>query len=328
VSGVLGRSVRLFLVDGKSTGLITAEIMNWTGHVLTGPRSQLPRILSRPEVARTGIYLLYGRDPDDPDTLRLYIGESDNVGNRLKQHNQDQRKAYWERTCVVTSKDQNITKAHARYLESRLIAIAHAAGHAKLDNGTVPPPIALPEADVSDMEYFIDQMRLVLPVLGLEILRESPKPSSEPQRPAAGTVTQVSPVFELSQRKTGVHARAQEIDGDFVVLKGSTFVPQWKQADSVDLGYGKLHAQLRQNGKLALEPGQLLAVLTEDCAFSSPSAASAVVLGRRDNGRLSWKLEGAQTTYAAWQEREIQAAEGSERHGGAVAGAIVEEPCL
>jgi hypothetical protein len=203
VSGVLGRSVRLFLVDGKSTGLITAEIMNWTGHVLTGPRSQLPRILSRPEVARTGIYLLFGRDPDEPDTLRLYIGESDNVGNRLKQHSQDERKAYWERTCVVTSKDQNITKAHARYLESRLIAIAHSAGRATMDNGTVPPPIALPEADKSDMEYFIDQMRLVLPVLGLEILRESPKPSSETVASAAGTVTQASPLFELTQRKSG-----------------------------------------------------------------------------------------------------------------------------
>lgn len=49
----LGRSVRLFLVDGKSTGLITAEIMNWTGHVLTGPRAELRKVLTRPEVSRT-----------------------------------------------------------------------------------------------------------------------------------------------------------------------------------------------------------------------------------------------------------------------------------
>lgn len=33
-----GRSIRLFLVDGSPSGLLTAEIMNWTGHVLTGPR--------------------------------------------------------------------------------------------------------------------------------------------------------------------------------------------------------------------------------------------------------------------------------------------------
>ena len=327
MSGVLGRSVRLFLVDGKSTGLITAEIMNWTGHVLTGPRSQLPRIMSRPEVARTGIYLLYGRDPDEPDTLRLYIGESDNVGNRLKQHNQDERKAYWERTCVITSKDQNITKAHARYLESRLIAIAHAAGRAAMDNGTVPPPVSLPEADVSDMEYFIDQMRLVLPVLGLEILRESPKATVE-QAHSPDTEARASPLFELTQRKSGVYARAREIDGDFIVLKGSTFVPQWKQPNTTQLGYAKLHAQLSQARKLTVPPGQPLATLTEDYAFSSPSAASAVILGRHDNGRMSWKLQGTQTTYAAWQEHEVKAAEVHQSHGEATTGAITENRYL
>ena len=36
-----GRSLRLFLVDGTPNGLLTAEIMNWTGHVLTSPRSKL-----------------------------------------------------------------------------------------------------------------------------------------------------------------------------------------------------------------------------------------------------------------------------------------------
>ena len=113
----LGRSVRLFLVDGKSTGLITAEIMNWTGHVLTGPRAELPKFLTRQEVSRTGVYLLYGQDTVNADTVMLYIGESDNVGARLKQHNQEGKKDYWERTCIITSKDQNITKAHALLLK-------------------------------------------------------------------------------------------------------------------------------------------------------------------------------------------------------------------
>ncbi len=113
-----GRSVRLFLVDGTPSGLTTAEIMNWIGHVLAGSRSGLPSFLQRLELDRTGIYFLAGSDPQDPDTLQLYIGESDNVRKRLIQHSRDATKDFWERTCVVTSKDQNITKAHARYLES------------------------------------------------------------------------------------------------------------------------------------------------------------------------------------------------------------------
>ena len=92
MSSPLGRSVRLFLVDGTATGLITAEIMNWTGHVLAGSRSGLPAFLKRRELDRTGIYFLTGPDPEDPDTLQLYIGESDNVRKRLVQHTRMRRK--------------------------------------------------------------------------------------------------------------------------------------------------------------------------------------------------------------------------------------------
>ena len=302
-----GRSVRLFLVEGKPTGLITAEIMNWTGHCLTGPRSGLPQFLTRPEVSRTGVYLLHGRDPAAPDTTVLYIGESDNVGMRLKQHNHDDKKAYWERTCIITSKDQNITKAHARYLEARLIAIALAAGRATLDNGTAPPPVALPEADQSDMEFFVEQIRLVLPVLGLDFLREPIKPSSNvvpATEPPAGPA---SPTFELWAKKLGLHAKAREIDGEFVLLKGSQVVAEWKQATTADLGYGKLHAELLASGKIAGSPGQPLAQFTDDVTVSSPSAGAAVILGRSANGRIEWKVEGSQLTYAAWQEQQIAA---------------------
>lgn len=61
-----GKQVRLYLVDGTSGGLITAEIMNWTGHVIMAPRSELARLAQRAEVSRTGIYLLLGEDPDRP----------------------------------------------------------------------------------------------------------------------------------------------------------------------------------------------------------------------------------------------------------------------
>lgn len=70
-----GRSIRLFLVDGTPNGLLTAEIMNWTGHVLTGPRSKLSELVQRPEAGRTGIYFLVGPDPDNSFKQLVYIGE-------------------------------------------------------------------------------------------------------------------------------------------------------------------------------------------------------------------------------------------------------------
>ena len=116
-----------------------------------------------------------GEDPDSLGGLIAYVGEGDDVGRRLYQHARPEPdgKDFWDRAIVMTSKDANLTKAHARYLESRLITVAADAGRARLVNGTAPPLSALPEADVSDMEYFLDQVRIVLPVLGLNLLRGS-----------------------------------------------------------------------------------------------------------------------------------------------------------
>ncbi|MCA9466824.1 MAG: GIY-YIG nuclease family protein [Nitrospira sp.] len=303
----IGRSVRLFLVDGNPSGIITGEIMNWTGHVLAGARSGIANFLARPELDRTGIYFLFGRDLEDPDTPIIYIGESDNVRKRLAQHNKDTAKEFWERTCVVTSKDQNITKAHARYLEARLIAIAEDVGRAKLGNTTAPAPIALPEADQSDMEFFIEQIRLILPVLGFEFLRAKPKTLLEDSelKPVMGEKERSKPVFEITSKKRSLKAQAQEIDGEFIVLAGSAAVPTWLQEKSSYSGYGKLHARLLEQGKLKLNNAGDMATFAEDTAFSSPSAASAVIFGRADNGRTSWRVKGKNITYADWQEQEV-----------------------
>jgi len=170
----------------------------------------LARLLGLPEAGKTGVYILLGDDPAGLGGLFAYIGESDDVWKRLSQHARPEEadgKDCWDLAIVVTSKDANLTKAHARYLESRFIALAQQAGRCQLDNGTAPPPpLLLPEADVSDMEYFIEQARTVLPVLGVNILRSlAAAPGPPADSPAYGTVLVAaaeSPVFELRLRKT------------------------------------------------------------------------------------------------------------------------------
>ena len=171
----LGKTVRLFLVDGSPTGLITAEIMNWTGHVLVAPRSRLPETLKRLESDRTGVYCLVGDDPTDSLRPLVYIGEGDCVADRLKSHATDDSKDFWTRTCIVTSKDTNLTKSHVRYLESRLVELTKSAERSNLANGNEPSPKSLPESDIADMEFFLTQLQVVLPVVGLEFLRSTPK---------------------------------------------------------------------------------------------------------------------------------------------------------
>lgn len=208
-----GRTIRLYLVDGTPTGILTAEIINWTGKLFIAPRSQLADLAKREEVRRTGLYLLVGPDPDRPNRDRIYIGEGDNVLKRLINHEKDPSKDFWSRTVVVISKDENLTKSHGRYLESRLIEKASIAGRAQLTNGTQPPTPLLPEPDVADMEFFLEQVQMILPVLGFGFLQPKPKEELSFQ-------LENSPRFILST--IGAKATAIEAGGEFVVLKGST----------------------------------------------------------------------------------------------------------
>ena len=87
-----GKTIRLYLVDGVPTGILTAEIINWSGKVLVAPRAQLADLAQRPEVKRTGVYCLVGADPQAPSRDRVYVGEGDNVLARLASHDKDEAK--------------------------------------------------------------------------------------------------------------------------------------------------------------------------------------------------------------------------------------------
>ena len=55
-----GRSLELYFIDGRPDGMLTAEVFNWTGHVLMAPRTQIAEALQREEAGYTGVYLLLG----------------------------------------------------------------------------------------------------------------------------------------------------------------------------------------------------------------------------------------------------------------------------
>jgi hypothetical protein len=317
LSNVPGKSIRLFLVDGTPGGLLTAEIPNWTGHVLAGPRSRLADVLKRSESRRPGLYLLLGQHSETGEPL-AYIGESESLDERLAQHArpEEQRgKDFWDRVVLITSKDANLTKGHLRFVESRLITLALTAKRMALDNtkGTINEYGLLPEADQADMLYFIEQLRLLLPMLGVDLLRETagaPVPGISgvaTTKPLTGSAPPGPVRFELSAPKAGVRAEAVELDGEFVVQAGAVARADWSESQ-LGFGYQKLHAQLMSQGVLSAEgapPGMLR--FTAPYAFNSPSAASAVLLARSDNGRKSWRVAGSNMSYAEWQSQQVEA---------------------
>lgn len=292
-----GRTIRLYLVEGAPTGIRIAEIINWTGTVLAAPRSKLAEVIKRQEAQRTGIYVLVGDDPIAPHKQRLYVGEADDVADRLKAHNKDESKDFWDHLYLVTSKDANLTKAHARYLESQLIALAKLADRANVANGTAPLPKTLPEPDVVDMDAFLDHIQIVLPVLGLELLR----PKGQVVAAKAGESQLAGLELKLVSPKHEIEAFAVEIDGEVTVLAGSTATKHTFASNS----YADLRNDLIADGTMVEHSAELYR-FARSAVFDSLSAAAAVVLNRNSNGRMEWRLKSTSQTVKDWQEKGLQ----------------------
>lgn len=297
-----GRTIQLFLVDGKPTGLRKATIHGWTGLVFVSGASAFGDLTARDELDRTGVYILSGPDPDQPGDTRVYIGSGNSVAERIRQS--AVRRDFWETAITVTTSDDDLSKGHAEYLEARLIQMTVGAGRVTLDNGTQPDFLRrrLPEADVANMEQFLANLQIILPVIGLEMLKPQPKAVTQVAQPVDQRVTgEVQ--FEI-RHKSGVNATAVEEDGEFVVLEGSEALTG---TGYVQQGYGGLKEKLIADGVLVpLDglPGPNKLRFARPWSFNSPSAAAAVVLDRNSNGRTEWKVKGASQTYHDWQQAQ------------------------
>ncbi|MFZ4541146.1 MAG: GIY-YIG nuclease family protein [Rickettsiales bacterium] len=308
----LGRSIRLFLVDGSPKGIINAEVVNWTGRISLVPRLKLPEFIQREEEGKAGVYVLAGPSIDEFGESVAYIGETDDIVARLKNHNNASTgKDFWDSACVITSKDANLTKAHVKYIESKLLALATEYRRATLENNAQPIYLALPESDQADMQYFIQQIQLVLPVLGINIFQEqaakniTKKPEeiikSTSKNMAYIATDNGAAVFELTQ----VAAKAQIIDGEFVLLRGSQIKKTRQPSDN---SFHLLQRYLRESRITELDENSDLYKTSENIAFRSPSGACCLILGRASNGRTEWKHVHTGMTFAQWEEEQTASA--------------------
>jgi len=262
-----GVTIKLFLPKGDAQSLRTAELVNWTGKALAGPRSQLDDLLAREELSKSGVYILLGVDPDTGKPA-AYIGEAEIVRDRLKQHRD---KEFWIHAITFVSKDENLTKSHIRYLEGRLIEEAEKVGRFKVMNGQSSGS-RLPESDREDMEVFLSRIVQLLPVLGCELLT--------PILDTAGGAR-----IRLTGKIKGATAHGQRTAKGFVVYSNSEAVAILRP--SAPTYIVEAREELKRDGTLVADGVKLR--FTRDTEFSSPSMAGAIICGGHVNGLTFWR---------------------------------------
>lgn len=286
---ILGKSIRIYLKEGSVTGIKFAEVVNQTIQCLSCPRTKISDLNRHFPIAikTQGVYFLIGYE-EDTNKQVVYIGEAENVWDRLKNH--DSKKDFWNEVILFTSKDDNLTKAHIKYLESRIVQIANEANRYGLKNGNNPNLSSLPLPDRDAMEEYLSNIKILTGTLGHKFLENPISVQNVPEidfpltaTTANNTIVNTEGELELNLSVSNIQASAIQTNEGLVVLEGS----QVSDNPTKNYSYGTLRETLlaediigRINGGLQFRSNYL---------FTSASAAAAVIVGYSVNGRNVWK---------------------------------------
>ena len=268
-----GKSIELFLVNGTADSLVTAELSNWNGKALKIPHIEVATC-NRDDITQAGVYFLFCKEDDESDSV--YIGEAENVKERLLQHMRDyqaeKEKYYWNMAVIFTGRDLN--KALIRYLENRFVEVArNCNGYHVLTKNTYRNTV-LKESQIAVMEEFADNVKILINALGYKVL----EPIVQNGKDLSDIETE-----KLYLNVGGVSAVGLVTTEGFVVLKGATV--NEKSSTSLSTGIRKLREEKFAEGKVSN------LITTEDILFSSSSAAADFILGYSASGPRSWKAK-------------------------------------
>ena len=271
-----GKTIKIFLIDGEPNGRMTCELSNWSGKAYKIPRIKVKDCIDRNDLVSTGVYLLLGKDEEGKELV--YIGEAESILKRLNQHlNQ---KDFWNEAIVFISKDENLNKAHVKYLENRLHNIAHSAKRYKVENSIIPTQSSISESDRAEMEEFVENIKMLVNTLGHKVFDE--KRDFKPKQKVE--------IFAIKAAR-GADGQGEPTSDGFVVFKGSKAASTI--VNSMTPSFVKLRQKLIDEGVLVNKIEYF--EFSDDYIFSSPSTAAVMVMGRNANGLSEWKLKDGKT---------------------------------
>jgi len=273
-----GKSIELFLVNGTADSLIIAELLNWNGKAIKIPRIEVSSC-NRDDITQAGVYFLFCKEDDGSDSV--YIGEAENVKDRLVQHLRDyqseKEKYYWSTAVVFIGRDLN--KALIRYLENRFVEIARASKRYLVLTKNTYRNTVMKESQIAVMEEFVDNVKVLINALGYKVLEPFAQVDS-----LTATVDD-----ELLYITSGlVNATGKVTAEGFVVFAGAT-LNEKMSVRSLSAGMQNQRKKLFDSSKV----NNL--VTTEDILFSSSSAAADFILGYSVSGPRTWKTKDGRT---------------------------------
>jgi len=274
------KTIKLFLIDGDSNGRISCELSNWTGKAYKIPRNLIKKCDDRIDLKDKNckaVYFLVGKDENNQ--IVVYIGEAEGILKRLNQHIQS--KDFWQEAIIIISKDDNLNKAHIKYLENRFYNLAKEANRSKIENAQIPTKSSISESDEAEMEEFLFNVKLLVNTLGYKFFEPIIDEETEQD-----IIQDKTDIFYLKTTRGG-NGKGKPTSEGFVVFEDSEI------ATSTTPSYFEKMKNLREqliNDKVIANENDKLK-FTKDYLFSSASTAAMIITGRSTNGLTAWKLK-------------------------------------
>ena len=289
------QTIRIFLPTGNPRGIRkVSRSSNSNITLFVVPRLHLNSFCNMEESGKMGIYLL-------ADNHKLYVGQTTELRNRLKQH--DKGKTFWEKAFAVVLNNEFCTRDHLDCLERMTIEQAQLAQRLELENGTEGNrQNHLHDSIRSDCENIFDEIDTLLAVLNQDFFEKVSEQKNHVSLEITHSVERMVPeenqiegssesneeIFYCRNVKRGIEARGKYQKDGFLLLRSSTLrldhtpfmeqktrLPAWKK-------------KMIEEGMLKEQDGLL--VLMDDCFIKGrPSASSDWILGKPSNGWIEWK---------------------------------------
>lgn len=272
------KSLKIFVTGESPRSLKKITLFNWSGFAFLGTRTHKKQIEQREELSGTGLYFLFS-DPED-GIVKMYIGETDNFHNRIKQHIIDSDKEWWTH-FIVFQANENLNKAHVRFLEKYFWEVASKSPQIEVKNSAPASGANLSEEDRADLDIFKDNILYILEALNLGYFQTN----------GTKQVKESNGFFYTTNTLANhdVCALMEKIDDTYILKSGSHIC--LKAKDSFQNNHGSYYQKWKElvDSADVKRINDELGVLQRDLEFTSPSVCGALVKARATNGLTAWR---------------------------------------
>lgn len=152
-------------------GILEISVKNWNGKIFKIPRIAINKHEIN-ELNNIGVYFLIFEV--DNNLNSIYVGESENLKNRLLQHitdyNTSKRNEYWSYTIIFIGED--LDKASLRYMETYFYNLIKGTSKYNLTTKTVTSDPKLSNFNKISCNDYINTSLIVLKILGIKLTGE------------------------------------------------------------------------------------------------------------------------------------------------------------